>query len=472
MLRYPITRMLILFVCCVAASANCCLAQSNGSQAKQGGAELKFVLILSRHGIRSPTHDASAYDRYSRAAWPQWDVPPGYLTPHGFEDMKLLGAWDRGLLAREGLISETGCADAGRVAIVADSGQRTRQSGLALAEGMFPGCPPAVHALPEGTRNALFHPMRRESDPARVSSLAEARMWATQRNLTRRFHLQIEHLDHILAQCGSVSSPYHRRISLFDAPYAPRPGRAPHLGQLRGPLSIAATLSENLLLEYAEDMPLSNVGWGCVNEDTLRALMVLHTAAFDYEHRNPAEARMSASNLLAHVLTAMEQSVSGRAVPGAPDVPNDRVLFLVGHDTNLAAVAALLHLNWTADGRRDDTPPGSAVEFDLWRSRSGAYFVRLFFATQTLDEMRNSTALTPAHPPVRVPLAIPGCGTAADGVCSWTDFSRLSRHAVDPTAIDLVGQGVPAVRGVPSRTDPRTGVRSRPYDHKGASFCL
>ena len=78
-------------------------------------ADLKFVVYLSRHGVRSPTGRPEQYNPYSAAPWPAWDVPPGYLTAHGFALMKLFGAYDRIELASQGLLAADGCADAGRV---------------------------------------------------------------------------------------------------------------------------------------------------------------------------------------------------------------------------------------------------------------------------------------------------------------------------------------------------------------------
>ena len=61
-----------------------------------------------------------------------------------------------------------------------------------------------------------------------------------------------------------------------------------------------------------------------------------------------------------------------RAVPCLARLPSpdDRLFILVGHDTNLANIAGALDLNWLIDGRRDDTPPGGALVFELWKSRS------------------------------------------------------------------------------------------------------
>ena len=108
-------------------------------------------MILSRHGVRPPLTKPGAIDQFSAAPWPKWDVPPGYLTAHGYELMKMFGAMDRARLARQGLFAGEGCNAAVYATIVADSDQRTRETGKALAEGMFPGCPIKVHARAVGT---------------------------------------------------------------------------------------------------------------------------------------------------------------------------------------------------------------------------------------------------------------------------------------------------------------------------------
>ena len=96
---------------------------------------LKFVVFMSRHGVRSPTGKVDQLNEYSKQPWPSWSVPPGYLTEHGARLMTLFGAYDRELLAAQGLLAPTGCADAEHIRIVADSDQRTRETGRALAAG-------------------------------------------------------------------------------------------------------------------------------------------------------------------------------------------------------------------------------------------------------------------------------------------------------------------------------------------------
>jgi 4-phytase / acid phosphatase len=112
--------------------------------------ELRFVIYLSRHGVCSPIGSIEQIQRYSSSQWPAWTVPPGYLTQHGYRLMETFGAYDRRLLASEGLLKPAGCDDAHRITIHADSGQRTRETAKALAAGAFPGCDIPVDSLAEG----------------------------------------------------------------------------------------------------------------------------------------------------------------------------------------------------------------------------------------------------------------------------------------------------------------------------------
>jgi 4-phytase/acid phosphatase len=422
--RSPLVASLLLF------SALHLLAQSGTALPDSSSSRLKFVVYLSRHGVRSPTGNSAQLNLYSAAPWPPWSVPPGYLTAHGFRLMQIFGAYDRLQLSGEGLLSAAGCEDAARVTFYADSDQRTRETGKALAAGMFPGCAPAVKGLPEGAPDVLFHPLEAHAalvDPALAVAAISGRIGGSPDNPTEAYRTQLAELDRILGNCGGPASPAANRQSILEIPANLSSGTGDHLADLRGPLSTASTLTENLLLEYTENMEASNVGWGCVNGTNLRSLLELHTAASEFSQRPKPIARAQASNLLQQVLLALSQAVQGKPLPGAISRVNDRALFLVGHDTNIASVAGLLDLDWIADGRRDDTPPGGALVFELWQPAAGSGdFVRVYYTTQTLEQMRSSTVLTSQNPPARVPVFIPAC-SRTDFSCSVSDFERVLR---------------------------------------------
>jgi 4-phytase / acid phosphatase len=413
----------------------CCRAQRMPGSAS--GEQLQFVVYLSRHGVRSPTGKPGRYDAYSVRPWPTWDVPPGDLTPHGFTLMKLFGAYDRAQLAKEGLLAGSGCDDSSRVTILADSDERTRETGKALAEGMFPGCTMPTHALPEGSPDPLFHAMHAGvGKPDRALALAaiEGAIGGNAGNLTEAYRPQLEALDRILEGCGHAPVASPKRTAIFDAPVGEKQEKDDH--ELRGPLTVGSSMAETLLLEYAEGMKGGRLGWGCLDEASLREIMQLHTADADFTQRSPVIARMNGSNLVEHIVRALEQSAAGKPLPGTPGNPGDRALFLVGHDTNIASVAGLLDLHWIIDGRRDDTPPGGTLIFELWRSGDGARSVRLYYAAQTLRQMREATSLTLARPPERVAVFVPGC-SQPDMSCALDSFAATVRGVVDPAYVRI-----------------------------------
>ena len=397
---------------------------------------LKFVIVYTRHGVRSPTGKMDTLNRYSRQPWPEWSVAPGYLTAHGAQLMTIFGKYDRELLASQGLLTQDGCADAAHIRIVADSDQRTRETGKALAEGIAPGCGVEVAALPEGTPDPLFHPLSAgvgAPDKALVAAAIAGRIGGNPQGVTEAYRAQLNALEDVLH--GGESKDGATPQSLFSIPAAITQGKGDHGVEFSSPLSVASSMTEDLLLEYTEGMSKENVGWGRVDLAKLRELLQLHVASEDIAQRTPYIARTQASNALDHMLRSMRQVVTGKPMAGALSRLDDRLLILVGHDNNQANLAGSLGINWLFDGRRDDTPPGGALVFELWKSsRSGAYSVRSYYTAETLEQMRNSTPLSLNAPPERVQVFLPGCGLA-DGACSWSGFERAFKDAIDPAFV-------------------------------------
>ena len=201
------TRRLPLIVCLLFFSSLGVCAQSGPMIASSGSAKLKFVVILSRHGVRSPTGSPAQLNAYSSAPWPAWSVAPGYLTAHGYQLMQIFGAYDRLQLSNQGLLSASGCEDAAGVTIYADSDQRTRETGKALAAGLFPGCAPAVKGLPEGVPDVLFHPFAARTvfvDPALAVAAIAGRIGGDPKNPTEAYRTQLTELDRILGHCRDL----------------------------------------------------------------------------------------------------------------------------------------------------------------------------------------------------------------------------------------------------------------------------
>ena len=198
--------------------------------------------------------------------------------------------------------------------------------------------------------------------------------------------------------------------------------RSIDLGEVSGTV---ASFAAAFLLEYADGMPMSQVGWGRVDRSTITELLGIHSAYFDLMYRTPYRAQVEASNLALHMMATLEQAASGRPEAGAIGPVGSRLVIIVGHDGNVASVGGLLGLSWIIDGSQPNPLyPGGALDFELRRDPDGHLFVRAFYVAQTLDQMRGADVLSVDHPPARSAIFIPGASEAKPGYDAPLDKLR------------------------------------------------
>jgi len=62
--------------------------------------KLTRVIMLSRHGVRSPTQGPEELRKLAAREWPTWPVGPGELTAHGERGERILGGYFRAAAIR------------------------------------------------------------------------------------------------------------------------------------------------------------------------------------------------------------------------------------------------------------------------------------------------------------------------------------------------------------------------------------
>lgn len=435
MLLKIITSYLIVLCLMVRATQ----AQNLSTKVPSDGGHLRMVVILSRHGVRSPTWSQSSLDSYSALPWPAWSVAPGNLTNHGYQLIQRFGSYDRASFAQSSLLAKDDCGDVAHTYIWADTDQRTMETGRAFADGAFPGCSAPVHSLPAGTSDPLFHwsqaskklsPGAKKPSDNHTALLDDFEVRSQEKRL-------IVGMQRVMLGCDPRVDcvPVHRpSIALIGEP-SPRT-ETKEKNEAGGPLAISASFAEDFLLEYAEGMPADQVGWGHVDEATLRSFLDLHTQYFALSHGTPKTARVEASNMLFHIDRTLQQHINGQPAPGAIGPVDSKVVFLAGHDTNIAGIAALLGLHWNLDGRADDTPPGVELAFELWQNDVGAYSVRVVVSMQTLHQLRELRDLTLDSPPQGTEIALPACKESGNA-CAWPAFQSAVDSAIDSNFVSV-----------------------------------
>ena len=379
-------------------------------------ARLERVVIVLRHGTRPPTVSNADLAKFADQPWPVWPVAPGELTPHGGEGVRLMGETIAALYRAAGVLPATGCAPAGQVSVWADNAdQRTRETGRIFAGALQPGCGLEAHWSPATPRDPIF------------TGTGQA-FCAPDSNRNSTAYLAAAVRDPL------ISAPLDRPLARLQAIMGPTacaegPGTCfAHTQQVVGPRGAAITypntssLAEDLLLEYADGMPMADVGWGRASRADIDVVMAIHEHLFALVRDNAYAADRRGAPMARIILAAL----AGAPVGGGPQSgPDTRVFVLAGHDTNLAWMAGVFGLSWQFDDMPDFTAPATTLAFELW-SDHGRQYVRPVVYHLALDQLR---ALSPASAEATA-LEFPDC---ADGPMNSCPLGTL-RHRLE-TAI-------------------------------------
>ena len=355
------------------------------AEAPASGPVLDKVVIVSRHGVRSPTQARHTLEEWSVRTWPEWPVPRGHLTERGAwlvtAQWARLGQWFR----EKALLSGT-CPAAGDIRVHADVDQRTRATAAALLDGLAPKCG-LSYTYSKLDPDPLFHPVKAGLCPL------DGQM------VRRDVLLDVGGLEGLerglepgLALVGEVAGPASPKLcaryglkspcSVSDIPS--RLVVSADKAGIGGGLGIAASLAEIWLLEYAE-WPDRLPAWGLGGPNLIQSVMPVHMRVFNAVNRAKPVAESQGGMLVSRVLDALEGT-------GDKEDAAARIVAFVGHDTNIANIGGMLGLNWEQPGYApDQTPPGGALMFTLWKMPDGGKRLGIQYVALSLDGLRAET---------------------------------------------------------------------------------
>ncbi|MBJ9238414.1 AppA family phytase/histidine-type acid phosphatase [Citrobacter braakii] len=400
---------------------------------EQNGMKLERVVIVSRHGVRAPTKFTPIMKDVTPDQWPQWDVPLGWLTPRGGELVSELGQYQRLWFTSKGLLNNQTCPSPGQVAVIADTDQRTRKTGAAFLAGLAPKCQIQVHYQKnEEKTDPLFNPVKMGKCSFNTLKVKNAILERAGGNIelyTQRYQSSFRTLENVLnfSQSETCKTTEKSKKCTLPETLPSELKVTPDNVSLPGAWSLSSTLTEIFLLQEAQGMP--QVAWGRITgEKEWRDLLSLHNAQFDLLQRTPEVARSRATPLLDMINTALltkgtTENRYGIKLPVS-------LLFIAGHDTNLANLSGALDLNWSLPGQPDNTTPGGELVFEKWkRTSDNTDWVQVSFVYQTLRDMRDIQPLSLEKPAGKVDLKLIACEEKnIQGMCSLKSFSRLIKE--------------------------------------------
>lgn len=406
-------------------------------------AEVERVVVLMRHGIRPQTNISEIKD-IAKADWQKWPVADGMLTPHGAAFATRLGQWERGWLGQRKLFQASACPTAKDVFVWSSRAlARTTDTGRAFIDGMFPGCAVPVGKAPGSSADPLFTASETDVGPVEAERGTKAILDAMGGSIAAGLaKLKPSHdaMQKVLDCCRvdlcqkAVGRP---ECTLSDLPTKIHPSPDGRRLLIEGPISLAATAAQVLLLQYAEGMAPDQVGWGKAGTlaDVIR-LSEARTLKYEFYEQVPYIARRGSSNILAQLTKALTAGTGIDDTLPVAGPPEAAYTLFVGSDTQISQIGTILGVHWKpATYRPDETPPTGGLIFERVVDGNGQRSVRLSFVTPTLDQMRGTAALDETHPPEILPIPLPECATTSDGACPVRDFAALIAKQIDRTAI-------------------------------------
>ncbi|MEI8354607.1 MAG: histidine-type phosphatase [Deltaproteobacteria bacterium] len=437
MKRFSVHQLYLIAFCSSLMILSGCSSSSTQDSAET---ELLSVVVISRHGIRSPTSSVEILNQYTERSegFPIWppsandpDLPEN-LSIVGQQNVARLGSWYRDFYADQGLLPQRGsCPAAGTVFVYADVFERTLHTAEGYREGMFfsertPGCGIQVaHSInlqsPDpyiDTVSAGVCQIDRESDLAAFN----AKTGGSAVSLIAAYSAQLQMLQAVT------------QFSIMDLP-TEITATGPVAFASGTLFNVADTVTETFELEYAQGMPDKEcatitgaqcVGWGAIPPGGLYDMTKLHVMNMQLSCSLPSFAQAGSTNLMHQLVGTMDQRLSGVKNPDMLAPVESKFTLFVAHDENLLAIAAFLGgVTWKAEGfQQNDPGPAGALVFELHRVKPrGELVVRLFYLIATLDQMRYRTTLTLNTPPQRIPLAIPACSGRYN--CPYDQFKTF-----------------------------------------------
>jgi 4-phytase/acid phosphatase len=432
------------------------------------GTVLKDIIIFGRHSIRSPIYAPSVLNQYSADPYPAFAGTPGYLTTNGQRAAYLLGCYFHDYLTHEGLLTGNPDTDLARCYFRANTIQRSYMTCAQFGAGMVPGANIPVRTYEAGTPDPVIDPLL--AGVATVdANLALAQVqgiYGSGSSLQAALSGELSLVSKVLYPPGTqplyppgtppptnapqgAVDPTTLPITFMAStplPQSPVPYCAGEVVNMGGLGTVALYATDPFVMQYADGFPLDQVGWGRLTLDTLSEQTRIATLQIAASMRTPYLARVQSSNAGHHILRSLQRVVEGGTGDGGFGDPQSQIQVIVSSDFYVAGLAGLLDLHWLLPGYQPDfCAPSGALVFELRQVKAtGQHLVRVFYTTQTLDQLRNLKPLTLTDPPATMQLTVPGGSNSFTNLdVDFGTFAALLTNAIDLKCVQAATNEIP-----------------------------
>ena len=401
-------------------------AQIERSAAFKAKYQLKQVVVMSRHNIRSPlTSGGAVHVRVTPHQWFQWTSPSSQLSLRGGVAETAMGQFFRKWVVDQGLLPDNYRPEGDEVLFYANSRQRTFATAKYFSAGFLPFANVEItHKLAEDKMDPVFTPQfTKMNDAYRQQVLSEInamhggpQAWMQSMQPTLTLMEQVIDLAHSPAAQNDTT-----HFWFDDTQFVLEKGDEP---RMTGGYKLANSVADALVLQCYETESMKAFGTELTTEqwrDICHVKQVYDALLFT--------THSAAVNLAYPLVSRIRQELSRT---------DRKFMFLCGHDSNLASIGAALRLVYpeTQNALEIHTPIGSKLVFEKWSDGSGTYVgINLVFAR--VGQLQNRSLLSLEEPPMVLPVTVEGLTPNADGLYRLSDLDhRMQETMAEYEAIE------------------------------------
>lgn len=370
--------------------------------------ELKQVLLLSRHGLRTPL--SKELVNMSPKDWPKWKEKPGYLTAKGTVLEGYMGKFFSLWLSEEGLLPKS-CPTEDNFYVYANTKQRTKASAAAFVNEAFPDCNITIHHS-ETDVDPIFNPVIHNSSSIfKEIATEDMRMCLKMLTLNTSYVDLEEMLDYKNSElclkehkCDLTKDKNKVYVATGEKP------------NVSGPLKVGNSVIDAFKMQYYEGFPLDEVAWGNLktNEDWSPLINLsnsYHNVIFNIS--------LVAKDIAEPLIRYMSTFLCNDNEP--------KVILLMGHDANIFTILSSLNFKpFTLKNQFELSPISGKIAFQKWYDTvNKENMLRINYVYQSHYQLRNGVVLSLENPPQFELLALNDCEIDDNGFCPWDAFLRI-----------------------------------------------
>lgn len=372
--------------------------------------QLKQVLILGRHNIRSPlSGNGSILNDVTNHEWFNWSSNASELSLRGGDLETQLGQYLRKYLVKYELMEENWIPNENEVRIYANSMQRTIATANYLISGLFPVANVDVeYHMDIGTMDPVFFPrVTFLSDKYLEQILLEADCIKLS-ELKDNYLVLEEMLDYEESKNAKILEHFDIEDSelIFELNEEPR---------VSGSLNIANSASDALKLQFYEEKDNKKAAFG--HDVSIKKWLDICHISDVYQ-----ELLFCLPSVSINVAHPLLQEINSEL-----NKEERKFTFLCGHDSNIGSVLAALDVEEydLPNSLERKTPIGSMLVIEKWAdNKTKEEYYSLCLQYQSLSQLKNRPLLDIENSPIKYHLSFNGLKQNQDGLYKVQDFQN------------------------------------------------